>query len=98
MSDSGRGAWHLWCTRHHRVETDADVCPAGYVLGPDLPATDAEHAPQRVRGRNRAWDAADARWTGEESWTGAVQATSTSSAVCARQTPESIPARRTGWP
>ena len=67
MSDSGRGTGHFWCTRHHRVETDADVCPAGYVLGPYRSAADAEHALQRVQERNEAWDAEDARWAGEES-------------------------------
>jgi hypothetical protein len=67
MSDSGRGVQYYWCTRHHRVETDADVCPARYVLGPYSSATDAEQALQRVKERNEAWDAEDARWAGEES-------------------------------
>ncbi|MEV4759456.1 hypothetical protein AB0J86_30785 [Micromonospora sp. NPDC049559] len=67
MSDSGSGKRYYWCTRHHRVETDADVCPAKYVLGPYTSAADAENALQRVRERNEAWDAEDARWAGEES-------------------------------
>jgi hypothetical protein len=67
MSDSGRGAEYFWCTRHHRVETDDNVCPAVYVLGPYASSADAENALQRVQERNAAWDAEDARWAGEES-------------------------------
>ncbi|WP_207915366.1 hypothetical protein [Micromonospora sp. 15K316] len=66
MSDSGRGAHYYWCVRHHRVETDADVCPARHVLGPYASATDAENALQQVRERNEAWEAEDARWAGED--------------------------------
>ncbi|MTK05156.1 hypothetical protein FF096_24640 [Micromonospora sp. CP22] len=65
MSDSGRGRYY-WCTRHHRVETGADVCPARHVLGPYGSAADAENALQQVRERNEAWEAEDARWTGED--------------------------------
>ena len=67
MSDSGRGAEYFWCTRHHRVETGKNVCPAVHVLGPYQSAGDAENALQRVQERNAAWDAEDARWAGEES-------------------------------
>ena len=66
MSDSGSGAQYYWCVRHHRVETDADVCPAKFVLGPYASAADAENALQQVQERNDAWDAEDARWAGEE--------------------------------
>ncbi|MCG5439208.1 hypothetical protein [Micromonospora foliorum] len=66
MSDSGRGGQFYWCTRHHRVETDANVCPAKHVLGPYDSAADAENALQRVQERNEAWDAEDARWAGED--------------------------------
>ncbi len=67
MSDDGRGGGHYyWCTRHHRVETDADVCPAKQVLGPYASAADAENALQQVRERNDAWEAEDARWAGED--------------------------------
>lgn len=66
MSDSGSGGHYYWCTRHHRVETDADVCPAKHVLGPYASAVDAENALQQVRERNEAWDAEDARWAGED--------------------------------
>lgn len=66
MSDSGSDVQYFWCIRHHRTETGADVCPARYVLGPYASATDAEQALQRVRQRNEAWDAEDARWAGEE--------------------------------
>ncbi|WBB79895.1 hypothetical protein O7606_00315 [Micromonospora sp. WMMD882] len=65
MSDSGRGN-HYWCTRHHRVETVADVCPAKYVLGPYPSADDAANALQKVQERNEAWEAEDARWAGED--------------------------------
>lgn len=66
MSDSGSGTQYFWCIRHHRVETGADVCAARYVLGPYHSAADAEHALERVRERNEAWEAEDARWAGEE--------------------------------
>jgi len=66
MSDS-RSRRYYWCTRHDRVETDADVCPARHVLGPYASAADAQRALERVRERNEAWDAEDARWAGEES-------------------------------
>ncbi|GHJ52377.1 hypothetical protein Nm8I071_16840 [Nonomuraea sp. TT08I-71] len=66
MSDDGRGGHYYWCTRHHRVETDADVCPAKHVLGPYASAADAENALQQVRERNEAWEAEDARWAGED--------------------------------
>jgi hypothetical protein len=66
MSDSGSDARYYWCTRHHRVESDADVCAAKFVLGPYASAADAQDALQRVRQRNEAWDAEDARWAGEE--------------------------------
>ncbi|MFI6757961.1 hypothetical protein BDK92_1648 [Micromonospora pisi] len=66
MSDSGSGERYYWCLRHHRVETDADICPARYVLGPYASAHDAEHALEKVRQRNEEWDAEDARWAGEE--------------------------------
>lgn len=66
MSDNGSGGHYYWCTRHHRVETDADVCPAKHVLGPYASAADAENALQQVRERNEAWEAEDARWAGED--------------------------------
>ncbi|OZV84567.1 hypothetical protein CA850_01590 [Micromonospora echinospora] len=65
MSDSGRGSYY-WCLRHHRVETEADKCPAKFVLGPYPSAADAENALERVQERNEAWEAEDARWTGED--------------------------------
>ena len=66
VSDSGSGAQYFWCTRHHRVETEADVCPAVYVLGPYPSRSDAERALQTVEERNEVWDEEDARWAGEE--------------------------------
>jgi hypothetical protein len=67
MSDSGRGGGYFWCLRHHRVETAANLCPAQYRLGPYASADDAERALEKVEERNKAWDAEDARWAGEES-------------------------------
>lgn len=66
MSSSGTGRRYYWCLRHNRVETDADACPAVHQLGPFPSAAEAERALDRVRERNEAWDAEDARWTGEE--------------------------------
>ncbi len=65
MNDSGHGRYY-WCTRHHRVEHEADVCPARHVLGPYASATDAENALQKVRERNEAWEAEDARRAEED--------------------------------
>ena len=47
------------------VETDADACPAKYTLGPYGSAAEAERALEKVRERNEAWVAEDARWAGE---------------------------------
>ena len=66
VSSSGGGARYFWCLRHNRVESDADVCAARYVLGPYPSAAEAERALERVRERNEAWDAEDARWNGED--------------------------------
>ena len=66
MSDGGRGTEYFWCTRHHRVETRADVCPAMYVLGPYGSKADAENALQSVQERNEVLDEEDRRWAGEE--------------------------------
>jgi hypothetical protein len=66
MSISGSGGRYYWCLRHRRVETDADKCAAKYLLGPYESAADAERALERVRERNEAWDAEDARWAGED--------------------------------
>jgi hypothetical protein len=67
MSNSGSDAEYFWCTRHNRVETEADVCPAVYVLGPYPTRSDAERALQTVQDRNEVWDEEDRRWAGEES-------------------------------
>lgn len=66
MSNSGTDERYYWCLRHDRVETGANLCAVRHRLGPYASATEAEHALERVRERNAAWDAEDARWTGEE--------------------------------
>jgi hypothetical protein len=66
MSISGNGGRYFWCLRHRRVEVGTDTCAARYVLGPYGSAADAEHALERVRERNEAWEAEDARWAGED--------------------------------
>jgi hypothetical protein len=66
MTDSGHGGPYFWCTRHNRVETETDVCPARHVLGPYASAAEATNALEKVRQRNEAWEAEDARWAGEE--------------------------------
>ncbi|MFG2061498.1 hypothetical protein ACGFIK_08735 [Micromonospora sp. NPDC048871] len=65
MSDSDPRRYY-WCTRHHRVETGTEVCAARHVLGPYASAADAENALQKVRERNEAWEAEDARRAEEE--------------------------------
>lgn len=65
MSDSGRASYH-WCLRHRRVETEADKCPAKFLLGPYPTEAGAENALRTVRDRNEAWEAEDARWAGED--------------------------------
>ncbi len=68
MNDSGLvEGGHFWCLRHSRVETGDDMCPAQYRLGPYASADDATRALETVEKRNQAWDAEDARWTGEKS-------------------------------
>ncbi len=67
MNDSGPGGGYFWCLRHNRVETGDDVCPAQFRLGPYASADDATRALETVEKRNAAWDAEDARWTGEVS-------------------------------
>jgi hypothetical protein len=57
---------YFWCLTHRRVETEANACPASDRLGPYGTAAEAERALDRVRDRNEAWDAEDARWHGEE--------------------------------
>ncbi|HEX5541950.1 MAG TPA: hypothetical protein VFX60_10395 [Micromonospora sp.] len=64
MSDSGRA--HFWCLRHLRVEVEAEACPTIQLLGPYASPGEAEAVLERVRERNEAWDAEDARWVGEE--------------------------------
>jgi hypothetical protein len=65
MSIGESGGRYFWCVRHHRVETDADACPAQDRMGPYATAGQAEGAMRRVEERNAAWDAEDARWEGE---------------------------------
>jgi hypothetical protein len=67
MSDGGGGGRYYWCLRHDRVETDADTCAAKDQLGPYDSVAKAERALVEVRERNEAWDADDARWSGEAS-------------------------------
>jgi hypothetical protein len=67
MNDSGSGGGYFWCLRHNRVETGDDVCPAQFRLGPYASADDATRALETVEKRNAAWEAEDARWTGEVS-------------------------------
>ena len=64
MTSSGAPRYY-WCLSHHRVESESDACPAKDRLGPYGSATEAERALDRVRERNEAWDAEDARWEGE---------------------------------
>jgi hypothetical protein len=65
MSSSGTGGEYYWCLRHHRVEVPAHMCPDRYRLGPYATAAEAERALDKVEERNEAWDAEEARWTGE---------------------------------
>ena len=66
MSNSGEGGRYYWCLRHNRVETADNACAERYRLGPYPTAAEAERALDRVAERNDAWDAEDARWSGEE--------------------------------
>jgi hypothetical protein len=67
MSSSGVSGGYYWCLRHNRVETAANACAERYRLGPYPTAAEAERALDRVAERNAAWDAEDARWSGEDS-------------------------------
>ena len=64
MTSSGAPRYY-WCLSHHRVETESNACKATDRLGPYGSAAEAERALDRVRERNEAWDAEDARWHGE---------------------------------
>jgi len=59
------GQQYFWCLAHHRVEPEATACSVVDRLGPYSSAAEAERALDRVRERNDAWDAEDARWNGE---------------------------------
>jgi hypothetical protein len=65
MSSSGARQYY-WCLSHQRVETDDNLCSAVNRLGPYGSAAEAERALDKVRERNEAWDADDARWSGEQ--------------------------------
>lgn len=65
MTTSGQSSGHYWCTKHGRVETDADLCPARFTLGPYASPAEAETALSRIQARNEQWDAEDARWSGD---------------------------------
>jgi hypothetical protein len=64
MSNSGADRYY-WCLSHQRVETEANMCASRERLGPYDSAAEAEQALTRVRERNEAWDAEDARWEGD---------------------------------
>ncbi len=66
MSNSGGGRRYYWCLRHNRVETDDNACAERHRLGPYDTAAQAERALDRVAERNAAWEAEDARWSGED--------------------------------
>ncbi len=66
MSNSGVAARYYWCLRHNRVESEDNACAERYRLGPYSSAAEAEQALSRVAERNAAWDAEDARWSGEQ--------------------------------
>lgn len=48
-----------FCTRHMRVEPADTPCPGKDLLGPYRTRGEAEHALDKVRERNEAWDAQD---------------------------------------
>lgn len=64
MSISGADQY-WWCVRHHRVESEANLCRAANRLGPYRTPEEASHAMEQVQERNEAWEAEDARWEGE---------------------------------
>jgi hypothetical protein len=53
---------YFWCTSHHAVELDEDVCRAEVRLGPYPTREAAEHALESVRERNARLDAEDRAW------------------------------------
>jgi hypothetical protein len=56
---------YYWCTDHHRVETDDNVCPANRVLGPYKSEAEARGAVDRIREREERQQEEDRRWSGE---------------------------------
>lgn len=61
----GRGEYY-WCMRHERVESGDKVCAARHRIGPFDTVSEAEHALETVRQRDKAWRAEDARWEGQD--------------------------------
>lgn len=59
-ADEGRAEGQWWfCTRHMTVESADTPCPGKDLLGPYPTREAAAHALEKVRERNREWDAQD---------------------------------------
>jgi hypothetical protein len=54
-----------YCVKHHRVETEEDMCPPIDRLGPFGSREEAELALEKAAKRNEDWDN-DPAWTDEE--------------------------------
>lgn len=59
------GKEYFWCTKHQKVESGDNLCPARYLIGPFPTVSEAEHALERIQQRNEAWEAENARWEGK---------------------------------
>ncbi|MBZ5733684.1 hypothetical protein K8Z61_04175 [Nocardioides sp. TRM66260-LWL] len=59
MSEGGRPDEYWFCTKHHRVETVENLCPAKHRLGPYGTEAQAARALEIAQERNEAWEAAD---------------------------------------
>ena len=62
MSDAKQ---YWWCLRHSRVETEGNLCPDKFRMGPYATEEEARHAMDKVAERNEEWEAEDKRWDDE---------------------------------
>jgi hypothetical protein len=60
-----RNEWY-WCLEHQAAERADTGCAPDRRLGPYPSREAAQHWKQTLEARNRAWDAADESWTGDD--------------------------------
>ena len=56
---------YWFCVKHHRVETQDNLCPSKHRLGPYPSEAEAARALEKTEERNEAWDN-DPDWNDDE--------------------------------